>query len=419
MKTLISTLIIIAFYHSTLAQNTPIPDPNFELELINLGYDNILDGQVLTANIDTVTFLDVFNKNITNLNGIEDFTSLNTLICSQNSLTNLNTTQNLALTTLNCSYNQLTSLDVTQNINLSTLRCNNNSLASIDLSQNIFLINLSCYVNQLSSLNISQNNSLISLDCHNNLLSELDVTQNIDLEILMCYQNQITTLNVSQNSALLFLWCYNNLLTTLDVTQNIILDGLYCHQNQLNSLNISQNTILTKLICNSNQITELDLSQNIGLYYLECDSNQLNCLNIQNGNNTNVSYFSTLNNPNLDCIQVDNPSSSSSNWTNIDPWTSFNLNCINICTSVGINSKNTSNILTYPNPTFGQITIDLGGVKQPLKTTLTNSQGQNISMQKKTINNLMIIDLDGAAGVYYLKVELPKNEIKFLKIVKH
>ena len=82
MKTLISTLIIIAFYHSTLAQNTPIPDPNFELELINLGYDNILDGQVLTANIDSVTFLDVFNKNITNLNGIEDFTSLNTLICT-------------------------------------------------------------------------------------------------------------------------------------------------------------------------------------------------------------------------------------------------------------------------------------------------------------------------------------------------
>ena len=38
-------------------QVTYIPDDNFEQALINLGYDNILDDYVLTANINTITHL--------------------------------------------------------------------------------------------------------------------------------------------------------------------------------------------------------------------------------------------------------------------------------------------------------------------------------------------------------------------------
>ena len=38
-------------------QLTYVPDDNFEQELINLGYDNVLDDYVLTANINTVTII--------------------------------------------------------------------------------------------------------------------------------------------------------------------------------------------------------------------------------------------------------------------------------------------------------------------------------------------------------------------------
>ena len=34
-----------------LAQNTYVPDNNFEQALIDLGYDDVLDDSVLTANI--------------------------------------------------------------------------------------------------------------------------------------------------------------------------------------------------------------------------------------------------------------------------------------------------------------------------------------------------------------------------------
>ena len=50
-------LILLCFPFIGLAQQTYVPDDNFEQELINLGYDNILDNYVTTSSIDTVTLL--------------------------------------------------------------------------------------------------------------------------------------------------------------------------------------------------------------------------------------------------------------------------------------------------------------------------------------------------------------------------
>ena len=65
-----------------LAQQTYVPDDNFEQELINQGYDSILDNYVTTSNINSITFLDVSNKGISDLTGIEDFTNLEDFGCS-------------------------------------------------------------------------------------------------------------------------------------------------------------------------------------------------------------------------------------------------------------------------------------------------------------------------------------------------
>ena len=84
--------------------------------------------------------------------------------------------------------------------------------------------------------------------------------------------------------------------------------------NQLTNLDVSQNTALTDLDCYSNQLTSLDVSQNTALTYLYCDNNQLTCLNVKNGNNNTLLVESNLN-PNLSCIEVDNPAWSNANWT--------------------------------------------------------------------------------------------------------
>ena len=56
MKKLIFILILIPSL--TLSQQkTFVPDDDFELSLINLGIDNVVDDSVLTSSIDTVTVL--------------------------------------------------------------------------------------------------------------------------------------------------------------------------------------------------------------------------------------------------------------------------------------------------------------------------------------------------------------------------
>jgi hypothetical protein len=150
-------------------QITMIPDPNFEQKLIDLGYDNVLDGSVNTASIDTVTFLFVSNSNISDLTGIEDFTSLTSLYCGSNNLTSLDVSINTSLGYLSCNYNQITNLDVSQNTSLLTLVCSNNQLTSLDMSQNTSLLLLVCSNNQLTSLDVRNGNNInMTLSCQNN-----------------------------------------------------------------------------------------------------------------------------------------------------------------------------------------------------------------------------------------------------------
>ena len=104
------------------------------------------------------------------------------------------------------------------------------------------------------------------------------------------------------------------------------LTDLYCYYNQLTSLDVSQNTNLTLMWCDYNQLTNLDVSQNTALTVLVCDTNQLTILDVRNGNNTNM-YLNAYTNPNLFCINVDNTTWSTSNWTMIDPQHYFSNNC--------------------------------------------------------------------------------------------
>ena len=97
---------------SLFAQFTYVPDANFEQRLINLGLDDLLDGQILTSNINVVSSLIASSSSISDLTGIEDFTALTLLSCGHNPLTNLDVSNNTLLTTLWCYECQLTCLNI-------------------------------------------------------------------------------------------------------------------------------------------------------------------------------------------------------------------------------------------------------------------------------------------------------------------
>ena len=257
---------------------TNFPDEEFRNWVLAQDYGK--DGYLTDDEIAAVKTINVYNRNIASLKGIEFFTALIILNCYNNQLTTLDVSKNTELTYLYCEYNNLTTLDVSKNTALEYLHCYNNQLTTLDVSKNTALKELYCYNNQLTTLDVSKNTALIKLYCYNNQLTTLDVSENTALTNLDCGINKLTTLDVSKYTALTNLACSNNQLTTLDVSKNTALIYLYCSGNQLTTLDVSKNTALRRLDCYYNNLTTLDVSKNTALKYLHCYSNNLTTLDV-------------------------------------------------------------------------------------------------------------------------------------------
>ena len=343
-------LLFLLFFTtlSSFAQETSIPDINFEKKLIALGIDSgIRDGKVLTGRISSLTSLDVSSASITDLTGIQDFKNLTSLICNNNNLT---------------------TLDVSKNTNLKTLYCYSNIQ-----------------------------------------LTTLDVSKNTALTTLYCYFNRLTTLDVSNNTALKYLYCYNSTLTTLDVSKNTALTIFNCSYNLLTTLDVSKNTALINLDCSYNKLTTLDVSKNTTLINFDCGLNNLISLNIKNGNNNklDVNNIEFRGNPNLSCIQVDNAAYSNENWYNAKATTaSYSVNC----PSLGIAESVFDKAVIYPNPTKGELHIDNAIVEKATIYNVLGKLVKTEIFTNSSNNNT--IDLTGSpTGVYYIYLESQGNTI--------
>ena len=185
-------------------QKTYVPDDNFETYLENNGMGDgiLLNDSVSTASIEMLIILDISFQNISDLTGIEDFSSLSILYCWNNNLTTLDLSHNIALTELHCQDNNLTTLDLSNNTLLTDLRCQFTGISSIDLSGAISLTDLRCQHNQLTSLDISQNINLLYLDCKYNQLTQLDLRNgnNINMVVVLFENPDLFCINVDDEN---------------------------------------------------------------------------------------------------------------------------------------------------------------------------------------------------------------------------
>lgn len=266
-----------------------IPDKNFEKALISLGIDNIQDGKLLRSQAEKTTQLNLYDAQISNLQGIEAFINLLDLNCSYNDLTSLNISQNKALKFLDCSRNgTIGALNVSKNTALERLICGSNPLFSLDVSKNIALTQLQCFDNKLTNLDVSQNVNLTMLNAWGNNLNNLDVSKNLSLQYLSCNQdqigitNRIKNLDISKNIALKEIDCGACGISILDFSKNINLQKVNCVRNSLKTLDFSKNLALQSLTCYECPfLTVLDISKNIALISLSLSGdNLLNTLDI-------------------------------------------------------------------------------------------------------------------------------------------
>lgn len=234
--------------------------------------------------------VDLFNKGLTSVLGIEYAVNLIELNCNRNTFVNLDMSRNLKLQRISCDEIGLTTLNVDGLTDLVVLSCSFNELTNLDLSTNIALQQLSIQNNQFTTVDVSNNINLRNFACQSNKISTLNVNNNIYLELLECHTNQLTSLNLVANTALKILYCQSNKLTGLDVTSNILLEVLNCEKNPLGVLNLSANALLKELECNLNQLSNLDLSFNTGLITLGCYGNQLSSLDLSSNTSLKKVY---------------------------------------------------------------------------------------------------------------------------------
>ena len=333
MKKVLSLFFIITLSNIVLAQMTAIPNANFENRLIWWGLDSgPIDGQVPTANIDTLHTLGINGQNITDLTGIQDFTALEVLYGLGNSISTIDVTQNTNLKELHLFGNQITTIDLSQNPLLEKVILTNNQISSINLVGTSNLKELYISNNPITNLNISQNPLLELLWVTNSQLTSLNFVNHSNLTDLQCSQNPMTSLNISGAPALKRLDCSESQLGTLDLSQNTVISHIEANNAQLTSLITTSAFAIDTLNARHNYLTHLDLSLNTAISYLDLYNNNFSCLNVKNGNNVNFSFFNVTANANLVCIEVDNVTYSNANFTYIDVQSSFSTNCNNICT---------------------------------------------------------------------------------------
>jgi Leucine-rich repeat (LRR) protein len=273
------TFTILIF--SLNAQTTAIPDVNFEQELINLGIDNsdtmgFTDGIIVNSDVNTLTTLSLSNSAITDLSGIEAFLAIQSI--SINELDNL------------------TSIDLSNNSNLTVATLDAAILTDISLPVGIehFIL----YNTVITELDLRSYTNLLSITYRNSILDTLILGPTI--EVVNVFNNNLSYVNFSD--------CPN-------------LKNVNISNNNFEALNFSANSALEELRAGGNSLKILDLSNNPNLIDLRIANNNLEYLDVKNMNNANTTILNTVGNPDLICIQVDDPTAAIAGNGNYAGWT--------------------------------------------------------------------------------------------------
>ncbi|WP_010134664.1 SdrD B-like domain-containing protein [Ochrovirga pacifica] len=259
-------------------QPAPLCFDTLEQYMVYKGWDldGVANGTITpSANVATMTYLDITQLCIKDMSGIELFTSLEEL---------------------HMAGNLVTTIDLSNNTLLKVVDVSGNKLASLDLSNQTVLKQLYAASNQITSI---------------------DLTNNLLLEVVSLKGNKLVILDLTDNEVLKRIEVQGNLLEQLILGQKISLTHLYAGTNKLKDIDVKGAINLTVLSLEFNKLKgTLDLDNNKCILELNLNNNDLQQLLFNNEFNNRVAdaNFKILNNPNLTCVKVDDVTYSTLNW---------------------------------------------------------------------------------------------------------
>ena len=346
---------------------TAIPDSAFEASLRQNDLDDspVNDGKVPTNFIQesTVNQLSLSNKGIKDLTGIRAFKNL-------------------------------TYLDVSNN-KLLTLYVDSMNLTNLIAAGNPDLFYISCNFNKISYLGVNSLPSLVFLFISNNKIQSLPLASFTNLAFFDCENNELTSIFNSAMKKLVFVNTRGNKISRVyfDATSDPIGEkppGRLAKTNAFASLQ--------HLDCGNNLITSIDVSNLPSLKYLNVSNTSIDSLNI-----TNLTVLDTLNatsNTKLNCIQVANTSVANAkvNFTK-DAKANYSINCRS---AAGIENEIENQYVIYPNPTSGQVTIQLGSAAN---VSISNAIGTKVYEQNLEQGKHSVLLNNVNAGIYFVEIQ--------------
>jgi Secretion system C-terminal sorting domain len=292
MKTIFKKILLLALFvagsiFTAQAQYVTIPDANFRAFLQGQ-YPACFNAQgkmdTTCMAVRTATNMVCNYQNIANLEGIQYFDGLQSLMCDYNQLTTLPALP-VTLRGLYCSNNQLTTLPALPTT-LEDLNCGDNQLTILPVLPPA-LKDLLCHNNQLTSLPVLPP-GLKTLACHYNQLTTLP-TLSATLHDLLCSYNQLTSLPALPPSLQNFLCSYNQ-LTSLPALPPA-LETLGCADNPLACLSFLPN-VLVRLDCPYSITCLPNIPASLQFFYIQNNLQTSTTLPLCTPNNLNGCLFS-------------------------------------------------------------------------------------------------------------------------------
>jgi len=320
-------LLFFALPFISSAQDIVFADSYFKNALLQCDPDNNMaknldgdyfkidannDGEIQQSEAAQVSELMLASQEIAYFNGIDYFTNLVKLDCTNNgrtgtplgsgspisldlsTMSNLKTLiapsnkfylgigsfTNLEKLNINSSAGFSGTLDMTALTHLKYLTCDHSNITGLNLNGLVELDTLTASHNDIATIDLSQLAHLKLVDLSWSEVTSLDLSNHVELEILDCQHSAVATLNVNGCSNLKRLKCQNSYLTSLDAGNLSHLEELFANSSELASLNVTGDNKLKILNAEFCQLTQLDASNLPLLEELRVTGNQLTSLNI-------------------------------------------------------------------------------------------------------------------------------------------
>ncbi len=258
---------------------------------LQLGFD--LKPESTVDCVTDITGLEYFTSletlslkynSVSDIKPIEGISTLKVLILGENPISSINLDKLGELTDLRLYGTNISDIDLTKTPKLESLYLQRTNVSKVDLtplqSLDQALLNKCSSLTEIKASNLPSITRIDAVECN---LKSFEISDCPSLRELHLNSNKLTSIKMTNLAMLMRLNVYDNQLTSIDVSNLPLLMWLFVFDNQLTSIDLSANVPLREFRASNNPITEVNLSTNENIVSLELENmSKMKTLNIKN-----------------------------------------------------------------------------------------------------------------------------------------